>query len=92
MALLDKGNGFLDRFLICIPRSYRPLPQEQIQATEKLRSYVYEFIKDIYTFISIIDETNPLVFYFDDDALKYAFFLNFCHSLFPSLSKSLMLI
>ncbi|XP_057297169.1 uncharacterized protein LOC130626079 isoform X2 [Hydractinia symbiolongicarpus] len=63
-ALCILGNGFLDRFLIITPRSYRPMPKEQQIAQQSSTTID---IKDIYANYVHIDNT---IFYFDENALK----------------------
>ena len=60
LAKMDIGNGFMDRFLIMVPSSLRPIPLEQIEAKIELQSSPIQDVDDIY---------RP--FYFSDAALRY---------------------
>ena len=67
---MDIGNGLPDKFLIAFPQCYRPLPQQQIEAMEKIQSYNFE-ISTIYDKIKTnMSVEYPVIFYFDDYAQK----------------------
>ena len=66
---MDVGNGLLDRFLICFPQSYRPLPQQQIAAMDALSNYDFD-ITSIYEKLTIMNGDDPTIFYLDENAQK----------------------
>ena len=67
---MDKGNGFLDRFIISVPKCFRPTPQEQIQAQQVVERTRVD-IEDLYTtLLTSLDEDNPTLFYLDEDSAK----------------------
>ena len=64
---MDKGNGFLERFIISTPTSYRKLPSEQKLAADRLKSCTIE-IKDLYDLVNSMENST---FYLEEDALEY---------------------
>jgi len=71
LSKLDTENGFLDRFIISVPRPFRPTPENQINAKAKLNQYYNFSIEDLYQKLNeIIDVVNPTEFYLSEDALK----------------------
>ena len=71
LAKMDIGNGFMDRFLIMVPSSLRPIPLEQIEAKIELQSSPIQDVDDIYRPLVDLDHNNPPKFYFSDAALRY---------------------
>lgn len=68
LSQLDNGNGIIDRFLMLVPNSMRPLPAEQIAAMHMLHSESVQDIADIYSPLLTIDSSNSPIFFFSDDA------------------------
>ncbi|XP_057290903.1 uncharacterized protein LOC130613599 [Hydractinia symbiolongicarpus] len=68
LSKMDMGNGLIDRFIISIPTCYRPLPEEQSQASTFLKTKNFK-IDDIYEKLAKTSSENTQ-FYFDDDAQK----------------------
>ena len=67
---MDQGNGLLDRFIIAIPQSTRPLPSQQIAALAVKKQYGIEY-SDIYQqLLMLLDDNQPTAFYLSDEALK----------------------
>ena len=64
---LDK-NGFLDRLIISIPCPFRPLKNQQNEATDTLQSDCNFTLADIYSKLDELDEQNPPQFYFSQQA------------------------
>lgn len=70
LAKSDNQNGFLDRFIISVPVPFRPLPDYQVEATNRLRNIPFD-LNDIYKkLFDITDEDNDNQFYFERDALQ----------------------
>lgn len=71
LSQLDNGNGIMDRFLMLVPNSVRPLTQEQMLGKEQLSTLPFQEITDLYTPFTNIDKSNPPQFYFSSDAQRY---------------------
>ena len=69
-SLLDNGDGLIDRFLIYVPSSLRPLPEDRDNAIRDLQASPLKSPDEIYEAISGWDENNPPQFYFDEEALQ----------------------
>ena len=71
VAKLDSmQNGFLDRFLISIPKPYRPLPDEQIEAKSNMTNYRFN-LTDIYKYLeNNLEENNPKEFCLDPESAR----------------------
>ena len=71
LSKLDTQNGFLDRFIISVPRPFRPTPEDQVNAKTRLNQFFNFGIEDLYTKLNeVIDVANPTEFYLSEDASK----------------------
>ncbi|XP_066925005.1 uncharacterized protein [Clytia hemisphaerica] len=68
-SLIDNGDGLIDRFLVYVPSSLRPLPEERDNAINELQRLNPKSPEDIYEAINSWDFDNPPQFYFEDEAL-----------------------
>ena len=70
ISSMDQGNGLLDRFIVYVPKSFRPLPDEQITALQMLNTMNIQDVEPLYSIILGWEENNDMLFYFSDDALR----------------------
>ena len=55
---MDKGHGHLDRFLISVPNTCKPTPEQEEEATEYLEGLQ---LKDFQTVFAYVHATHPIV-------------------------------
>ena len=70
IASMDQGNGLLDRFIIYVPTSLRPLPDEQTAAQATVAEFNTSSMTTLYESMLRWDDENAPQFYFSEEALK----------------------
>jgi len=68
LSKMDNGGGFMDRFLVFVPTSLRPLPDQQVTAKRQLEDFQKDTIFQMY---AKLNDHNTNAFYLDDQALRY---------------------
>lgn len=70
LAKLDNQNGFLDRFIISIPKPFRPFPEDQLTAKNDLKHYNFGMEDLLNDLTSMLDRDNEKIFYLENDATR----------------------
>ena len=74
---MDAGNGFVDRFIISIPKSLRTTPESAHEAHNQHATSNVTVGKMYAKLHSSLDKANPMEIYFADDAQRFVQFVIF---------------